>query len=69
MAKICEICKKGTTTGNNIRHKETGGWALKAPRTGRKLLPNLRTLKVQTENGSVGTIKVCMKCYKRMRAE
>ncbi len=68
MANICEICKKGTMTGRHIKHKQTGGWALKAPRTNRKLSPNLRTIKVAYEKGGTEKVKVCMKCYKRLQA-
>jgi ribosomal protein L28 len=68
MAKICEICKKGTVSGHHIKHKQAGGWALKAPKTNRKLVPNLRSIEVVSEAGKNVRIKVCMKCYKRIRA-
>ena len=66
MAKICEICKKGTLVGRNIQHKQTGGWAMRAPRSLRKLSPNLRTVKVMLETGQPVRVKMCMKCYKRI---
>lgn len=69
MAKICEICKKGTTFGRHIRHKEVGHWGLKAPKKGRKLYPNLRTVRLIAEDTPSLKVKVCMKCYKRLKAE
>ncbi|MDI6826981.1 MAG: 50S ribosomal protein L28 [Armatimonadota bacterium] len=63
MSKVCEICGKGPQFGQNIRHKHSGSWALRAPKTKRRWLPNLQSAKVMV-NGAPKTIKVCTKCLK-----
>lgn len=63
MAKTCEICGKGTQHGKNIRHKHSGSWALRAPKTMRVLHPNLQTVRV-AHNSVTKTVKVCTKCMK-----
>jgi len=68
MARVCEICKKGVLSGRHVRHKASGNWQLKAQRKVRKIRPNLRNLHVFTEVGTPENIKVCMKCYKRIRS-
>lgn len=71
MSKICDICNKGALTGNNIQHKQTGSWALKAPKTKKRSNPNLRNVMVRVgddEKNSNINIKVCMKCYKKIRS-
>ncbi|MDH7482559.1 MAG: 50S ribosomal protein L28 [Armatimonadota bacterium] len=63
MSKVCEICGKGPQFGQNIRHKHSGSWALRAPKTKRRWLPNLQSAKVMV-NGAPKTIRVCTKCLK-----
>lgn len=63
MSKVCEICGKGPQFGQNIRHKHSGSWALRAPKTKRRWLPNLQSAKVVV-NGAPKTIRVCTKCLK-----
>ncbi|MCL6518579.1 MAG: 50S ribosomal protein L28 [Armatimonadetes bacterium] len=63
MSKVCEICGKGPQFGQNIRHKHSGSWALRAPKTKRRWLPNLQSAKVMV-NGMPKTIRVCTKCLK-----
>jgi len=63
MANRCDICGKGPQFGQNIRHKHSGSWALRAPKTKRIWLPNLQTARVAI-NGTTRTIKVCTKCLK-----
>lgn len=61
--KQCSVCGKGPQFGQNIRHVHSGGWALRAPRTKRRWMPNLQTARVA--DGSVTKkIKVCVKCLK-----
>ncbi|MDD3647986.1 MAG: L28 family ribosomal protein [Candidatus Dojkabacteria bacterium] len=66
MSKICFFCEKGTTSGGHRRHKYGGGWEYRAPRTTRKLKPNIRKAKIEKE-GKIMTVDVCMKCYKKLR--
>ena len=68
MAKVCEICGKGVSTGNRIvRHglrKSKGGIGLHI--TGiskRRFLPNLHRVRV-IENGGVRRRRVCASCIK-----
>jgi large subunit ribosomal protein L28 len=63
MAIECAICKKGPQAGQNIRHVHSGSWALRAPRTKRRWLPNLQSARIMI--GDTPTkIKVCAKCLK-----
>ena len=52
MAQRCALCGKGPQFGQNIRHVHSGSWALRAPRTKRRWLPNLheRRFWVPSEN-------------------
>lgn len=63
MSRTCAICGKGPQFGQNIRHQHSGSWALRAPRTKRRWLPNLQSVKV-IQNGTPKTLKVCAKCLK-----
>jgi len=63
MANVCEICGKGPQFGQNIRHVHSGSWALRAPRTKRRWLPNLQTVTVPHGN-TTRKIRVCTKCIK-----
>ncbi len=68
MAKVCELCGKSTVAGKRIQHHHSIGWRYKAPRSNRAFKPNLRKIKVDAD-GSIQSIYVCMKCYKKLRAE
>lgn len=68
MAKSCELCAKSTISGNRIQHKHSVGWRYKAPKTKRTFKPNLREIAVEVD-GVSSKIDVCMKCYKKLRAE
>ncbi len=63
MSLICDICGKGAQSGQNIRHQHSGSWALRAPRTKRRWLPNLQTVRAQV-GGSSRKLRVCTKCIK-----
>jgi len=63
MANVCDICGKGPQFGQNIRHKHSGSWALRAPKTKRRWLPNLQTVHV-AHKGAMKTLRVCTKCLK-----
>jgi large subunit ribosomal protein L28 len=55
MARVCEICGKGPSTGNNVSHAHN--------LTKRRWLPNLQRVKVKVE-GQTRTMRVCAKCLK-----
>lgn len=59
MARVCRVCGKGPTTGNNVSHAHN--------KTRRRWLPNLQTVKVQNEKGENRRIRVCTNCIKSGR--
>jgi len=63
MSRVCAVCGKGPQSGQNIRHIHSIGWALRAPRTKRKWLPNLQTVRVMN-GGTVERLRVCTRCLK-----
>ncbi len=63
MASQCATCGKGPQYGQNIRHVHSGAWALRAPRTKRRWLPNLQSARIMV-GGEKVHVKVCAKCLK-----
>jgi large subunit ribosomal protein L28 len=63
MANTCSVCGKGAMRGQNIRHRHSGAWALRAPRTKREFKPNLQSVKT-SQNGTTARVKACAKCIK-----
>ena len=63
MAGSCAICGKGCQFGQNIRHKHSGSWARRAPRTKKTWLPNLQPVKTII-GGTPTRLRVCTKCMK-----
>ncbi|MGI6086636.1 MAG: 50S ribosomal protein L28 [Kiritimatiellia bacterium] len=68
MSRVCEICQKGSLTGNRIIRrglpKAKGGIGLHTTGvTRRKFLPNLQKIRT-LENGGVKVRKVCATCIK-----
>lgn len=68
MAMVCQVCGKGSRTGNRIiRHglsKKSGGIGLHTTGvTRRRFLPNLQRLKVKA-GGGARTMRVCTACIK-----
>ena len=61
--KQCSVCGKKPQFGQNIRHVHSGAWALRAPRTKHRWLPNLQTARV-AHGGATKKIRVCVKCLK-----
>ena len=69
MARVCEVCGKGTQMGNTVetrgKAKYLGGVGTKI--TGisrRKFKPNLQRVKVTTAEGSNRTMRVCTSCLR-----
>ena len=68
MAKVCDICGKGSHMGNRIiRHglsKKSGGIGLHTTGiTRRRFLPNLQRVAIKV-NGGTRTARVCTSCIK-----
>jgi large subunit ribosomal protein L28 len=61
---VCDICGKGLMHGQNIRHRHSGQWKLRAQRTKRTFMPNLQPVRAQIAPGTVRKIKVCTRCLK-----
>ena len=55
MSKVCEICGKGPSFGNNVSHANN--------KTRRTWYPNLQKIKA-VNNGTVRSIKVCTRCIR-----
>jgi len=60
MAKVCEICGKRPSTGNNVSHAKN--------RTKRRWLPNLQRVRV-VEGKTTKRIYVCTRCIKSGKAK
>jgi large subunit ribosomal protein L28 len=54
MARVCYVCSKGTTFGNNVSHANN--------RTKRRWLPNLRRVHIMTDDGERKHVRVCTRC-------
>ncbi len=55
MARVCEICGKGTITGNKVSHAKN--------RSRRTWKANLVKVKTEVE-GSTFTVKLCTRCLR-----
>ena len=69
MARVCEICGKGTQKGNTVEHrgkaKYLGGVGTKVTGISRRTFrPNLQRVKVTTTEGSNKTLRVCASCIR-----
>lgn len=59
----CELCDKRVRFGRNIRHKHSGNWERKAPRTNRTFAPNVVSKKVFVD-GKWQRMNVCTRCLR-----
>ena len=55
MGKFCEVCAKGTMSGNNVSHSNR--------KTRRSWVPNTQRVRVVV-NGSVCHMNVCTRCLR-----
>jgi len=55
MAKVCEICGKKPTTGNNVSHAHN--------KTRKVWNPNLQKVRA-LQDGQVRSMKVCTRCIR-----
>lgn len=53
MARRCMVSGKGPMSGNNVSHAKN--------RTKKRFLPNLRTVRIQLEDGTTSKIKISAK--------
>ncbi|HAF59799.1 MAG: 50S ribosomal protein L28 [Bacillota bacterium] len=56
MARKCEVCGKGPSTGCNVSHSNR--------HTKRRWNANIQTIRVKEENGTVLRKKVCTRCIR-----
>lgn len=69
MARVCEICGKGTQVGNAVetrgKAKYLGGVGTKVTGiTRRQFKPNLQRVRITTASGSNKTVRVCTQCLR-----
>ncbi len=58
MARVCSICGKGRSVGNNVSHANN--------KTKRRTLPNLQRVRAMVD-GRVTRLRVCTRCLKAGR--
>ncbi|OQX07147.1 MAG: 50S ribosomal protein L28 [Desulfobulbaceae bacterium A2] len=56
MSRVCEICGKGPTSGNNVSHANN--------KTRRRWLPNLQEVRAVAPSGRSRRIRVCTRCIR-----
>jgi large subunit ribosomal protein L28 len=59
----CDVCGKGPVAGRNIRHKHSGRWERKAPKTNRVLKANIQK-KTVLVSGVPIRLKICTRCLR-----
>ncbi|MCU0874748.1 MAG: 50S ribosomal protein L28 [Pirellulaceae bacterium] len=69
MARVCEVCGKGTQVGNSVeirgKAKYLGGVGTKKTGiTRRKFKPNLQRVKISTMSGTHKSVRVCTRCLR-----
>jgi large subunit ribosomal protein L28 len=69
MARVCEICGKGTQRGNSVelrgKAKYLGGVGTKITGiTRRKFKPNLQSVKLSLPGGGTRAARVCTQCIR-----
>ncbi|MFQ5863550.1 MAG: 50S ribosomal protein L28 [Candidatus Brocadiales bacterium] len=69
MSRVCDVCGKGTITGNTIERrglaKKKGGVGRKITgKTKRKYLANLQMVRARLNGGVIKRVKVCTRCLK-----
>ncbi len=59
----CDLCDKHTMFGRNIRHKHSGNWERKAPKTNRTFRPNVHRKRMFVD-GKWQRLNVCTRCMR-----
>lgn len=65
MANRCEICGKGTTTGNRISIERSQV----SRRAKIKVKANIKKVKVADKDGNRRTVKACTKCISKNKVK
>lgn len=60
MARVCEMCGKGPTSGNMVSHSNR--------RTRRRWLPNLQKVNLLVGN-TPASLKVCTRCLRSLKGK
>lgn len=60
MARVCDLCGKGSMPGHNVSHAKN--------RSKRRWYPNLHKVRVEVE-GQIKTLKICTRCLKSDRVK
>jgi ribosomal protein L28 len=66
MARVCELCGKGSMKGNLVPR---GIGRRVTKRTIRRQHPNLRTVRMAVNGDNKATLKLCASCVKRMKKD
>jgi len=53
MARVCQVSGKKGNNAKHIRNQHSQGWKYKAPHKNRVQHPNLQTVRLKTEHGTV----------------
>ncbi len=61
----CTLCAKRPMAARNIRHKHSGGWERRAPRTNRFQTPNVHQRRVFI-GGMTLRLNVCTRCLRTL---
>jgi large subunit ribosomal protein L28 len=54
MARVCYVCGKKPTFGNNVSHANN--------KTRRRWLPNLQRVRIRSAEGVAQRVRVCTRC-------
>ena len=60
----CDLCNKTVAFGRNIRHRHSGRWERKAPRTNRQFRPNVQSRRMLLADGRRQRMNVCTRCLR-----
>ena len=56
MSRMCDLCGKKPSTGNNVSHANN--------KTRRRWLPNLQDVRVADGGGNAKYVRVCSRCIR-----
>lgn len=61
MARVCQISGKGPLVGHNVSHANN--------KTKKRFMPNLRTIRIELEDGTKRKIKVAASTMRTLRKQ
>ena len=62
---MCDVCEKTPSFGRNIRHRHSGRWERKAPRTNRQFRPNVQSKRMLI-GGFWRRLNICTRCLRTL---